>query len=87
MKWEDCSLYIEYTFKNATRAMREIKHIHNQEICTCKGKCRWGETWQEHVNWTQTEEDYNNHGQYRCYIPSCWEYREGKESKWVICNK
>jgi hypothetical protein len=39
------------------------------------------------MNQTQTEEDHDNYRQYRCYVPLCWEYRDVKESEWVICSR
>ena len=38
-KWEKHNPYMGYTFKDATRAMNETRHVHDQGICMCKGKC------------------------------------------------
>jgi hypothetical protein len=86
-KWEKHNPYMGYTFKDATRAVNETRHVHNQGICMCKGKCGWEETWQEHVDRMQIEEDHDDHGRHGCYVPSCWEHGDAKESEWVICNR
>jgi hypothetical protein len=39
------------------------------------------------MNWMQIEEDHNNYRQYRYYVSSYWEYRDVKESEWIICSR